>query len=120
MYDNTCMLMRVYHSVHIVCIQLYLYVRVQWDEGVYDLCAVFPFVWHLLLFIIKICTSFKTAYQFALTKRHVRYSAQQCLIDGTTALYYAAQQGLLKVAEILLDRGADIEARNEVIGSELR
>ena len=56
MCDNTCMLLRVYHSVHIVCIQLYLYVRVQWDEGVYGLCAVFSFVWHLLLFIIKICT----------------------------------------------------------------
>ena len=47
----------------------------------------------------------------------VRYSAQQGLMDGATALFYSVQQGLLKVAEILLDRGADIETRNEVIGS---
>ena len=34
---------------------------------------------------------------------------------GETALYWAAKEGRLRVVEILLDRGADIEARDNTV-----
>ena len=34
--------------------------------------------------------------------------------DGDTALYIACQEGHVKVVKLLLDRGADIEAKTNV------
>ena len=41
------------------------------------------------------------------------------LKDGNTALHNAAQKGHLKVVEILLDHGANIEATNKVINQNI-
>jgi len=37
-----------------------------------------------------------------------------CVQTGTTALFFAAQGGYLDIAQILLDRGAPVDAPSEV------
>ena len=51
-------------------------------------------------------------------QRHINYSIYQYLSihrqEGYCALYYASQNGQIEIVKLLLDRGADIEATDNV------
>ena len=85
------------------------YLRLQHQHQRVPICDM---TWHYYFNCMTLST------MSTIERRHITHSIYQYLSihwqDGYSALYYASQNGQIEVVKLLLDRGADIEATDNV------